>query len=71
MKGVINHMTRKHYILIADAIKENTLYKPNNPNHKEIDVDLCGLINSLCYVFKCDNMRFNADRFKSYISEDI
>ena len=64
-------MTRKHYVLIADAIKENTLYKPDDKNYKPIDVDLQGLVSSLCYVFRCDNERFDADRFKSYISEDI
>ena len=64
-------MTKKHYILIADAIKENMLYKPNDVNYKPIDVDLSGLINRLCYVFKCDNERFDSQRFKAYISEDI
>ena len=64
-------MTRKHYIKIADAIKENILYKPSDVNYKPIDVDLGGLISSLCYVFRCDNERFDSQRFKSYISEDI
>ena len=65
-KGVIN-MTRKHYIKIAQAIKENVLYKPNNKNYKPIDVDLNGLISSLCYVFKQDNANFNRDKFIDYI----
>ena len=64
-------MTRKHYILIADAIKSNILYKPDDNNYKPIDVDLHGLISSLSYVFKCDNMRFDADKFKAYISGDM
>ena len=64
-------MTRKHYILIADAIKDNILYKPDDENYKPIDVDLRGLISSLSYVFRCDNMRFDADKFKQYISGDI
>ena len=68
MKGVIN-MTRKHYILIANAIKENILYKPNNKEYKPIDVDLKGLINSLSYVFKCDNNNFDNQRFKDHIND--
>ena len=69
MKGkVINHMTRKDYIKIADVVKESILYKPDDPNYKPIDCDLGSLISGLCYVFKCDNMRFDADRFKEYIN---
>ena len=64
-------MTRKHYILIADTIKQNTLYKPDDKNYKPIDVDLRGLISSLCYLFRCDNMRFDADKFRHYINKDI
>ena len=67
-KGVIN-MTRKHYILIADAIKENILYKPNDPNHVPIDVDLHGLMSSISRVFRADNERFDSDRFKRYIND--
>ena len=60
-------MTRKHYVLIADAIKENILYKPNDENYKPIDVDLQGLLSSLSRVLKQDNERFNIQRFKGYI----
>ena len=60
-------MTRKHYILIADAIKENVLYKPNDESYKPIDVDLQGLMSSLSRVFKQDNERFDSQRFKGYI----
>ena len=70
MKGV-NSMTKKDYINIADAIKENVLYKPNDKNYKVIDVDLHGLIYSLCWRLKGDNERFNSDTFKHYINEDI
>ena len=59
-------MTRKHYIKIADAIKENVLYDPSNKEDVS-DVDLQGLISSLCYVFRCDNNNFDADRFKAYV----
>ena len=59
-------MTRKDYIKIADIIKQNITYKPD-----DMDIDCKGLIQSLCYMFKCDNNNFNADRFKDYINEDI
>ena len=61
-------MTRKHYIKIANVIKESVLYKPDDPSYKPIDCDLGALISGLCYVFKCDNNNFDADRFKDYIS---
>ena len=64
-------MTRKDYVLIADAIKSNIKYKPlKNPRSKSYIplLDMNGLINDLCDVFKCDNERFDADRFKEYIS---
>ena len=67
---VTNMMTRKHYIKIADAIKESTLYKPNDKNYKPIDVDLYSLIDSLCYVFKCDNNNFDSQRFRDYLKND-
>ena len=63
-------MTRKDYVLIADAIKENILYDPNNKNDVK-DVDLKGLIYSLGWRLKGDNMRFNSERFDSYINEDF
>ena len=63
-------MTSKHYVLIADAIKENILYDPNNKNDVS-DVDLKGLIYSLSWRLKGDNMRFNSERFDSYINEDF
>ena len=63
-------MTRKHYVLIADAIKENILYDPNNKNDVS-DVDLKGLIYSLCWRLKGDNMWFDSERFDSYINEDF
>ena len=68
MKGVIN-MTRKHYRLIADAIKESMLYKPDDPSYKVIDVDLHALIYGLCWRLKGDNERFDSDTFKDYINE--
>ena len=52
-------MTRKDYIKIADAIKENECCAHC--------VDKPSLIRDLINVFKADNMRFDADRFKEYI----
>ena len=69
LEGRIIKMTRKHYILIADAIKENILYKPNDVNYKPIDVDLRGLVSSISRVLKADNNRFDIDKFKHYIND--
>ena len=62
-------MTRKHFIKLADAIKENILYDPNNKQEEPKDVDLCGLIDSIAYVCMCDNNNFDKQRFINYINE--
>ena len=62
-------MTRKHFIKLADAIKENILYDPNNKQAKPKDVDLNGLIDSIAYVCRCDNGNFDKQRFINYIKE--
>ena len=62
-------MTRKHYVLIADAIKENMLYYTTNKNDVK-DVDYKGLIYSLCWRLKSDNSSFDSQRFKEYITPD-
>ena len=49
-------MTRKHYIKIAQAIKDN-----------EQGNWLGGLIDDLCVIFKQDNNNFDSARFKEYI----
>ena len=56
-------MTRKHYRLIADVIKGNEVHV--NCLHKP------SLIEDLISLFKADNVRFNADKFKQYINGDI
>ena len=61
-------MSKKDYIKIADAIKENILYKPSDPHYVPIDVDLHGLMSSLSRVLKADNDRFDSDTFKEYIN---
>ena len=50
-------MTRKHYIKIAKAIKDNTM-RDTQPilNKNE-------LIGDLCYMFKQDNKLFDMNRF--------
>ena len=62
-------MTRKHFIKLADAIKENILFDPNNKQAKSKDVDLNGLIDSIAYVCRCDNGNFDKQRFINYIKE--
>ena len=56
-------MTSKHYILIADAIKDNECCANC--------VDKPSLIHDLINVFKVDNVRFDADRFKAYVNENL
>ena len=62
-------MTRKHFIRLADAIKENILYDPNNKQEKPKDVDLGGLIDSISYMCVCENSNFDKQRFINYINE--
>ena len=62
-------MTRKHFIKLADAIKENILYDPNNKQEKPKDVDLGGLIDSISYMCVCENSNFDKQRFINYINE--
>ena len=61
-------MTKKDYIKIADAIKENTLYDPNNKQEKPVDIDYKGLVSSLSYIFACDNDKFRRDIFIDYLN---
>ena len=56
-------MTRKHYRLIADAIKGNECCANC--------VDKPSLIEDLISLFKADNVRFNADKFMAYINGDM
>ena len=51
-------MTRKHYIKIAQAIKDNS-YKSNSLQV----VDKASLLNELCITFKKDNNLFDVNRF--------
>ena len=64
-------MTRKHYILIGQAIKDsivldargNADYYGFEIIHKE------DLINDLCVIFKNDNGLFNKDIFIDFIND--
>jgi len=49
-------MSRKHYVAIADALVSVEF------SHKTVVVD------ALCRVFKKDNPRFDADRFKEAVN---
>ena len=62
MGGEIS-MTRKHYVLIADAIKSNI--------NGLVCINKETLIEDLIDVFKADNVRFNADKFMAYINGDM
>ena len=54
-------MTRKHYILIANAIKDNECCANC--------VDKSYLISDLCNIFKRDNNNFDSQRFKDHIND--
>ena len=54
-------LSRKHYRLIAKAIKDSTII--NRRDITYIDKDL--LINELSIVFKQDNNLFNSALFRS------
>ena len=62
-RGVTSNMTRKHYVLIADAIKDNECCANC--------VDKPSLIRSLIKVFKQDNERFSSTRFNDYINGNL
>ena len=58
-------MTRKHFIAIAQVIKDNTLKQGhNNYLFKHL------LISDLCEEFKKDNHLFDARRFESACIDD-
>ena len=61
LEGRVIKMTRKHYVLIADAIKENECCANC--------VDKPSLIRDLISIFKADNNRFDIDKFKHYIND--
>ena len=52
-------MTRKHYIMLAKAIKDATTYDA----YGDVIVHKEDLIQELCYELKKDNSLFNKDRF--------
>jgi len=55
-------MTRQHYITIAEAIAIEVDHSVHT--HEPTDMLEC-LVNRLCQVFKEDNPRFDAKRFKA------
>jgi len=58
-------MTRKDYIKIADVLSTG-MYMASNDKVSEIIVD--HITEELCRLFKEDNSRFDADRFKSAVN---
>ena len=54
-------LSRKHYRLIANAIKCNTIYS-NNSTRKIIKKD--ALIDDLCNIFIIDNRLFDWRKFE-------
>ena len=55
MKGVINNMTRNHYILIADAITNST--------NGVACIDKRTFIDAMIVIFENDNDAFDKQRF--------
>jgi len=57
-------MTKKDYIKIA-AVLNQGVDMTNDPEQLELIAQLTG---TFCRIFKEDNSRFDADRFKSAVS---
>ena len=53
-------MSRKHYILVAKIIKDNTII---NNNMMLPTLNKLNVINDLMLVFKQDNNNFNSSKF--------
>ena len=51
-------LSRKHYRVIAQAIKDNT-----NTIDNKTSINKASLINDLSYIFVCDNNNFDKRRF--------
>ena len=51
-------LCRKHYRVIAKAIKDNT-----NTIDNKTSINKASLINDLSYIFVCDNNNFDERRF--------
>ena len=51
-------LTRKHYKMIAKAIKDST-----NTIDNRTFINKASLINDLSYIFVCDNNNFDERRF--------
>ena len=51
-------LSRKHYRVIAQAIKDNTRTIDNKTS-----INKASLINDLSYIFVCDNNNFDERRF--------
>ena len=58
-------LSRKHYVVIAKCIKDNTC----NFNNKSLMIDKEFLLDDLCEVFARDNNMFNSELFRSACDE--
>ena len=58
-------MTRKHYILIGQAIKDSMTYDA----YGDIIIHKDALISDLCDIFKRDNSNFNTSRFIEFVND--
>ena len=54
-------MTKKHFIKIANIIKDSTL--EDDKEYMRPIINKMSLISKLCVVFKDDNELFNKDKF--------
>ena len=60
-------MTRKHFIQVADAIKDNIRIDREG---RRSFVEAGGLIEDLCVAFKRINSNFDTTKFINYIAEE-
>jgi hypothetical protein len=67
-------MTRKDYVLIADALVSaayNTGAKVRGEGAEAADAMLTEVVNALCHDLQRDNPRFSAGQFRKYISDRL
>ena len=58
-------LSRKHYVVIAKAIKDNTntIKSQDGSIDNRTFINKASLINDLSYIFACDNNNFDERRF--------
>ena len=70
-------MSRKHYVMIAGIVKDNTIVVKGSCEFDNCDcvkmlptLNKVNLINELATMFKSDNINFDKDRFISACYDD-